>query len=224
MACSIYASFVYHQTCDVSAYVHCPLSILQFAMVTHLPMLYTSFINIFIPNLFLMYSSMCIRMFPIAMYMFVVLEYILWFILQAFLPSLIQENSGRSSVVVIPPHTYARHALNSVGQSPSSYGHWVHALQMWLLHWFVPDSVWVWWTRSVNINLRSQGMELKLERRSALLNILKHSRDTSFERSSDNARQRSNSALGPPTLQYSPVVERRRSHSFQSGNLIISTK
>ena len=127
-------------------------------------------------------------------------------------------------MVVIPPHTYARHALNSVGQSPSSYGHWVHALQMWLLHWFVPDSVWVWWTRSVNINLRSQGMELKLERRSALLNILKHSRDTSFETSSDNARQRSNSALGPPTLQYSPVVERRRSHSFQSGNLIISTK
>ena len=43
----MYASFVYHQTCDVSAYVHCPLSILQFAMATHLPMLYTSFINIF---------------------------------------------------------------------------------------------------------------------------------------------------------------------------------
>jgi len=77
----------------------------------------------------------------------------------------------------------------------------------------------------VNINLRSQGMEEKLERRTALLNIMKHSRDYSFEESSDDGtRQRSQSAFGPSMLPQSPAVDQRRSHSFQSGNLLISTK
>ena len=145
-------------------------------------------------------------------------------LLQAFLPSLIQEGCGRSSVVALQPHVYARHALSCVGLSPSSYGHWIYALQMWLLQQFVPDNVWVWWTRRVNINLRSQGMDEKLERRTAFLNIMKHSRDASFEGSGDGTRQRSNSAFGPPVMPHSPVIDRRRSHSFQSGNLLISTK
>ena len=126
-------------------------------------------------------------------------------------------------MVALQPHVYARHSLNCVGLSPSSYGHWMHALQLWLLRQFVPEGIWVWWTRRVNVNLRAQGMEEKLERRSALLNILKHGRDSSFEVSGDDTRQRSNSAFGPP-LSQPPVTDQRRSHSFQSGNLLISTK
>ena len=77
----------------------------------------------------------------------------------------------------------------------------------------------------MNINLRSRGMEEKVERRAALLNILKHSRDVSFERSGDDGtRPRSSSAFVSPAFPQSPVVDRRRSHSFQSGNLLISTK
>lgn len=145
--------------------------------------------------------------------------------MQTFLPSLIQEGSERTSVAAPQPHIYARHALNCVGLSPSSYGHWIHALLAWLLQQFVPDSIWVWWIRRVNVNLRSRGMEEKFERRTALLNIMKHSRDCSFEESSgDGTRQRSQSEFGPSMLSQSPVVDRRRSHSFQSGNLLISAK
>ena len=145
-------------------------------------------------------------------------------LLQVFLPSLIRGIEG-TSVITVQPRVYAQRALNSVGLSPSSYGHWIYAMQMWFLQKFVPNSLWAWWTRRVNINLRSRGMEEKLERRIALLNILKHSRDGSFERSGDeDGRPRSRSAFMSPVFPQSPVMDRRQSHSFQSGNLLISTK
>ena len=145
--------------------------------------------------------------------------------MQAFLPSLIQKGYERTPIIAVQPQVYARYALNCVGLSPSSYGHWVHAVQMWLLRQLIPHSLWAWWTRRVNINLRSQGMNEKLERRTAILNILKHSRAASFESADDNGiRPRSNSVFTQPVYPQSPVVDRRRSHSFQSGNLLISTK
>ena len=147
-----------------------------------------------------------------------------FYLLQVFLPSLIQGGTEGTSVIAVQPRVYARHALNCVGLSPTSYGHWIHAVQMWFLQQFVPNSLWAWWTRGMNINRRSQGMEEKLERRAALLNILKHSRDGSFESSDEGGRPRSSSAFVPPVFPQSPVMDRRRSHSFQSGNLIISTK
>lgn len=150
---------------------------------------------------------------------------VVFYLLQVFLPSLIQEDTDRTSVIAVQPRVYARRALNCVGLSPSSYGHWIHAMQMWFLQQFVPNSLWAWWTRRVNINLRSQGMEEKLERRAALLNVLKYNRDGSFERNGDEGgRPRSSSAFMPPVFPQSPVMDRRRSHSFQSGNLLISTK
>ncbi|XP_065886547.1 inactive hydroxysteroid dehydrogenase-like protein 1 [Dysidea avara] len=140
-------------------------------------------------------------------------------IVQALLPSFVQENTERTSILAPPPHVYARHALNQIGFSSSSSGHWVHALLGWVLQ-FVPDSVWVWWTRGVNINLRSKGIDEKLVRRTALLNILKHSKDISFEETV--TRKRSQSQLAPTLTQESPTIDRRRSHSFQSGNILIS--
>ena len=147
------------------------------------------------------------------------------YLLQAFLPSLIQEGySENTTVIAVQPHVYTQHALNHVGLSPSAYGHWVHGFLMWLLWQFIPNSVWVWWTRRVNIKLRVQGMEKKLKRRAAILNILKHTRDMSFEESSggNETRQRSHSAFGPPVSSSpSPIMDRRRAHSFQLGNILI---
>ena len=72
----------------------------------------------------------------------------------------------------------------------------------------------------MNINLRSKGIDEKLVRRTALLNILKHSKDISFEETV--TRKRSQSQLAPTLTQESPTIDRRRSHSFQSGNILIS--
>ena len=72
----------------------------------------------------------------------------------------------------------------------------------------------------MNINLRSKGIDEKLVRRTALLNILKHSKDFSFEETV--TRKRSQSQMSPALTQQSPTIHRRRSHSFQSGNILIS--